>query len=100
MNTVQQPASDVAVSLLTPQKHYQKVSGLRSFSNSLITILTPVFATALLAYTSIQGVILFDLGTFICAVCHCFSFSFGFRSRQGRYPQRSPLHAALEGLDI
>ena len=31
MNTVQQPASDVAVSLLTPQKHYQKVSGLRSF---------------------------------------------------------------------
>ena len=34
MNTVQQPASDVAVSLLTPQKHYQKVSGLRSISAS------------------------------------------------------------------
>lgn len=74
MNTVQQPASDVAVSLLTPQKHYQKVSGLRSFSNSLITILTPVFATALLAYTSIQGVILFDLGTFIVAFVTLFFF--------------------------
>ena len=89
MNTVQQPASDVAVSLLTPQKHYQKVSGLRSFSNSLITILTPVFATALLAYTSIQGVILFDLGTFIVAFVTLFFFHSDSAARQGRYPQRS-----------
>ena len=58
MNTVQQPASDVAVSLLTPKKHYQKVSGMRSFSNSLVTILTPIAATALLSFTSIKVVIL------------------------------------------
>jgi MFS family permease len=57
MNTVQQPASDVAISLLVPQKHYQKVSGMRSFSNSLVTILTPVLATALLSFTSIRWVI-------------------------------------------
>lgn len=62
MNTVQQPASDVAISLLTPQKYYQKVSGLRSLSNSLVTILTPVFATALLSFTSLQAVILFEIG--------------------------------------
>lgn len=67
MNTVQQPASDVAISLLVPQKHYQKVSGMRSFSNSLVTILTPVLATALLSFTSIQLVILFDLITFATA---------------------------------
>lgn len=67
MNTVQQPASDVAISLLVPQKHYQKVSGMRSFSNSLVTILTPVFATALLSFTSIRLVILFDLITFAVA---------------------------------
>lgn len=67
MNTVQQPASDVAVSLLAPQKHYQKVGGLRSFSNSLVTILTPVLATALLSFTSLQAVILFDLLTFATA---------------------------------
>jgi MFS transporter, DHA3 family, macrolide efflux protein len=67
MNTVQQPASDVAISLLTPQKYYQKVSGLRSLSNSLVTILTPVFATALLSFTSLQAVILFDLTTFAVA---------------------------------
>lgn len=49
MNTVQQPASDVATTLLTPEKYYQKTSGMRSFSNSAVTILTPVFATALAA---------------------------------------------------
>lgn len=67
MNTVQQPASDVAVSLLCPPKHYQKVSGMRSFSNSLITILTPVLATALLSLTGLRVVILFDLITFSTA---------------------------------
>ncbi len=67
MNTVQQPASDVAISLLAPKKHYQKVSGMRSLSNSLVTVLTPVLATALLSFTSIRVVILFDLITFATA---------------------------------
>lgn len=64
MNTVQQPASDVSISLLAPEKHYQKVSGMRSLSNSLVTILTPVLATSLLSFTSIRVVILFDFITF------------------------------------
>jgi MFS family permease len=67
MNTVQQPASDVAASLLTPQKYYQKIAGLRSLSNSLVTVLTPVLATALLSFTSLRVVILFDLVTFVAA---------------------------------
>lgn len=67
MNTVQQPASEVTISLLTPKKHYQKVSGMRSFSNSLVTILTPVLATAMLSFTSIKFVILFDLITYVTA---------------------------------
>ncbi len=67
MNTVQQPASDVAITLLTPEKYYQKVSGMRSFSTSLVTMLTPVLATALLSFTSLEFVILFDLFTFIMA---------------------------------
>lgn len=64
MNTVQQPASDVAVSLLVPAKHYQKASGLRSLSNSLVTTLTPMIAAAVLAFAGIEAVILFDLITF------------------------------------
>lgn len=64
MNTVQQPASDVAMTLITPEKYYQKTSGLRSFSNSLITILNPVFATALFSFGGMEAVIYIDLGTF------------------------------------
>ncbi len=67
MNTVQQPASDVAITLLTPKKHYQKVSGLRSFSNALISILTPIIATAVLSFTNLQSIIYIDLFTFVIA---------------------------------
>lgn len=67
MNTIQQPASEVATTLLTPEKHYQKTSGMRSFSNSLVTILTPVFATAVTALAGIEAVIAFDLITFSIA---------------------------------
>lgn len=60
-------AADVTITLLTPKKHYQKVSGLRSFSNSLVSILTPVIAAAVLALVNIQAVIVFDLITFAVA---------------------------------
>ncbi len=67
MNTVQSPAADVSITLLTPEKHYQKTSGLRSFSNSLTTILTPMLATALVTLAGVESVILFDLFTFVAA---------------------------------
>ena len=54
MNTVQQPASDVAVSLLTPKEHYQKAGALRYFSNSLVSILTPTCATAMVAFAGVE----------------------------------------------
>ncbi len=67
MNTVQQPAADVTISLLTPKKHYQKVSGLRSLSSFLVSMLTPALATALLTLSGLPSVILFDLFTFAAA---------------------------------
>lgn len=67
MNSVQSPASDVAVTLLTPEKHYQKASAMRSFSNSLVSILTPVLATAAAAFAGVRVVIFFDLITFAAA---------------------------------
>ena len=66
-NTFQQPASDVAVSLLTPKAQYQRVAGMRTFSNSLVTVLSPVIATALLGFLGIYSVIVFDLLTFSTA---------------------------------
>lgn len=67
MNTIQQPSADVAISLLTPSKYYQKVSGMRSFSNSLTSVLTPVIATAILSFFGMNAVIMFDLFSFAIA---------------------------------
>lgn len=67
MNTVQQPASEVAMTLLIPKKAYQKTSGLRSLSGSLISILNPLLATALYSFTGLYGVIAVDIGTFMIA---------------------------------
>ncbi|SCI74171.1 enterobactin exporter EntS [uncultured Clostridium sp.] len=97
MNTIQQPAGDVAISLLTPKKHYQKVSGLRSFSNSLVSILTPVLATALLAFTSIQTVIYIDLATFLLAFFALAAFvKIPEAAREGE--KEGVLRAARKGL--
>lgn len=65
MNTIQQPASEVAATLLIP--YYQKTSGLRSFSQSLNSILTPVLATSLFMFAGIGSVITVDLITFAVA---------------------------------
>jgi len=67
MNTVQQPAGEVAATLLIPKEYYQKTSALRSFSQSLNTILMPVLAAALFAFAGMEGVIAADLATFLIA---------------------------------
>ena len=67
MNSIQQPASDVAVTLLTPRQYYQRVSGLRALSASLTNTLSPVLATALFSLAGLGGVICFDLAAFVLA---------------------------------
>ena len=67
MNTIQQPAGEIAATLLIPKDAYQKTSGLRSFSQSLNSILTPILATALFAFAGIDAVIAVDLATFALA---------------------------------
>ncbi len=67
MNTIQQPSSDVTISLLAPKRYYQKVSAMRSLSSSLTGVLTPVIATALLSFFGMTVVIVFDLFTFVIA---------------------------------
>lgn len=67
MNTVQQPASEVAVTRVLPEKYYQKVGGMRYFANSLNSILTPILATAVLGLGGMGIVITFDLLSFCVA---------------------------------
>lgn len=92
MNTIQQPASDVAVTLLTPEKYYQKTSGMRSFSNSLVTILTPVLATAVVAFAGIMAVIAFDLLTFLAAFLSLLFLI--------QLPESCPLSVGEEGKSV
>ena len=67
MNSVQQPASEVAVSLLAPKEQYQRIGGLQAFSRSLVTILTPVLAPAVLTLAGMNAILLFDLMSFAIA---------------------------------
>lgn len=56
MNTVQQPASEVASTLLIPKRHFQRTSGLRSLSSALNSVLTPTAATAVLGLFALGAV--------------------------------------------
>lgn len=50
-----------------PRDKFQRVSGLQSFSNALVTVLTPAAASAVLAFGGLDVVILIDLATFASA---------------------------------
>ncbi len=67
MNTVQQPASEVTMTLVVPKDHYQKLGGLQSLSRSLISVLNPILAAALYAFAGLDLVIALDLITFAIA---------------------------------
>lgn len=98
MNTIQQPASEVAATLLIPREDYQKTSGLRSLSQSLNSILTPVLATALFAAGGIDSVITVDLITFVVAFAALLGF---IRIPEGNGAEQRPeklLASARQGL--
>lgn len=67
MNTFQQPASEVAMALITPEKYYQKASGMKSFSRSLISIFCPILSTSVYSLFGIKTVCAIDLTTFVIA---------------------------------
>jgi len=67
MNTIQQPSSEVALTLLVPKEYYQKTSALNNLSRSIVSILNPLIATALYGLRGLDFVIAFDLTTFVIA---------------------------------
>lgn len=67
MNTIQQPAADVTVTLLTPKSRLQRVAGMRAFSGALTNILAPALASAMLLGLGMTAVLVFDLVTFAAA---------------------------------
>ena len=67
MNTVQQPASEVAYTLVIPKEQYQRTSGLQSLSRSLISIGNPLIAAAVYGAAGLDAVIVLDLVSFAIA---------------------------------
>ena len=67
MNTVQQPASEVAYTLIVPKEEYQRTSGLQSLSRSLISIGNPLISASLYGIWGLDAVICVDLLTFAIA---------------------------------
>lgn len=98
MNTIQQPSADVTTSLLVPKKHYHRVSGMRSFSSSITSIITPVIATALLSFFGITVVIIIDLVTFAAAFLCLLFFIKIPESRQENSKREGVLQSAKQGL--
>lgn len=63
----QNPASEVAISLIVSKDNYMKTSGLRTLCESLIGIFAPVISTSLYAFFGLKIIIIIDLITFIFA---------------------------------
>ena len=74
MNTIQQPASEVAYTMVIPKEQYQKTSGLQSLSRSLITIGHPLIAPIVYGFGGLDAVIAIDLFTFAVAFIALFVF--------------------------
>lgn len=67
MNTFQQPASEVAYTIITPKDCYQKTGVLQALSRSIITIGHPMIAAALYGLAGLEAAIALDMGTFLIA---------------------------------
>ncbi len=95
MNTVQQPASEVAVSRILPKKYYQKVGGMRYLASSLNSILSPILATAVWGIAGMDAIVGIDLCTFVVAF---WTLAFGIKIPEGEGEEEIPGHEKLMDL--
>ena len=98
MNTIQQPASEVAYTLIVPKEQYQKTSGLQSLSRSLISIGNPLIASALYGIAGLDAVIAVDLISFGIAFMALLCFIRLPDIPVGLAEEESMLTMAKEGL--
>ncbi|MBR4462603.1 MAG: MFS transporter [Erysipelotrichaceae bacterium] len=67
MNTIQQPASEVAYTVLTPKEYYQRSSALQYLSRSIINVGAPLISSMLYGFAGLKGAVAMDLITFVLA---------------------------------
>lgn len=66
-NSFQSPAQSVAVGIMVPKEEYARASGMNSFSNNLLTVVTPMLAASLISVVGLKGILLIDVVTFLLA---------------------------------
>ncbi|AFZ28251.1 Major Facilitator Superfamily transporter (plasmid) [Cylindrospermum stagnale PCC 7417] len=66
--TFQEPAYMTAMTLLVPKQHLARVNGQLYLGESMTRMICPMLAGVLIATIKIQGIILFDLATFVFAL--------------------------------
>jgi MFS family permease len=99
MNTVQQPASEVAYTMVIPKEYYQKTGGLQSLSRSLVTIGNPIIAAAVYGLAGLDAAIAIDLVTFAIAFVALAAFiKIPDIPLEGKEKEESVLRLAKEGL--
>lgn len=64
MNSFQESASFVAISLIVPEKHYTRIGGLQGISGSIVSILAPALGSILLVIGGLDLVLICDLVSF------------------------------------
>jgi len=67
MGAFQDPASDVALGKAVPKEKLEQVSGMNSFSDHLVAVLSPVFAASLFACGGLKLILAIDLSSFLFA---------------------------------
>lgn len=82
MNAFQAPAASVAIGKLVPEERLANVSGMNSFSEHLITVLTPALAAVVYSFAGLSAVLLIDIGSFL--------FAFGVLLIAVRIPEDIP----------
>ena len=100
MNAFQQPAQSVAIGILVPKELYARASGMDSFSNNLLTVVTPVLAASVSAFRGLEGVILLDLCSFVFAFCVLLIFIHIPEKPTGEKKKEALFSGLKEGLDF
>ena len=67
MNTVQQPASEVAYTMIVSKEDYLRISSMKSLSRSVISVLHPLIASSLYSFAGLDLIVYIDLLTFLIA---------------------------------
>ncbi len=98
--TFQQPASEVAITLVTPKDKYQKAGSLNALANSVINMASPIIATALYSIGGLTSVIIVDLSTFSVAFLSllCIVRIPRIRKEETKIHIMKELHEAMEFL--